>query len=327
MAVNGSSRSGRSRGETLGFSRCWGCAGEFAHLPTGNPLSGAASSRLERSAVRVLVTGSSGLVGAAAVPVLRDAGHEVVPFDRADGQDITSKTDVRAAIEDVDGVVHLAAVLGWHGEPAQDFLQVNTVGTWRLLHEAQRVGVRRFVFVSSIDVLGVFKGHRPPDYLPLDDDHPCYANAPYALSKHLAEVACTDFWTTHGLETVVLRPPGVWSDETYGAIKAARQADPTYEWSPFWEYGAFLDRRDLATAIERALVAEYPGPKPFGVAADDINSSSGTSLEWARRIHPEVPLRHVDEFEGSPYRTLLDNSRAKTSLGWSAMHRWRPSHA
>lgn len=61
------------------------------------------------------------------------------------------------------------------------------------------------------------------------------------------------------LETVVLRPPGVWSAETYEDIKVHRRADPAYEWHPFWEYGAFLDVRDLAAAIERALVADYPG--------------------------------------------------------------------
>ena len=240
---------------------------------------------------------------------------------------MTSKADVRAGLNGVDGVVHLAAVLGWHGEPAEDFLQVNTVGTWRLLHEARRQSISRFVFVSSIDVLGVFKGDRTPDYLPLDDNHPCYPNTPYALSKHLAEAACTDYWTAHGLETVVLRPPGVWSEETYETIKAHRRDDPSYEWSPFWEYGAFLDRRDLASAIERALIVEYPGPLPFGVAADDINSSAGTSLEWAARIHPDVPVQGRGNFEDVPFRTLLDNGRAKDVLGWSPVNSWRPAHA
>lgn len=277
--------------------------------------------------MHVLVTGSSGFVGEAAVTALRDVGHEVIPFDLVDGQDLTSSIDVREAVEGAEGVVHLAAVLGWHGEAAEDFLQVNTVGTWRLLHEARRCGIQRFVFVSSIDVLGVFKGHRTPDYLPLDDDHRCYANTEYALSKHLAEVACTDAWTAHGVETVVLRPPGVWSEETYESIKANRRDDPTYEWSPFWEYGAFIDRRDLGSAIERALVVEYPGPEPFGLAADDINSSSGTALEWAAKLHPGVPVRHPDRFVNAPYRTLLDNTRAKDALQWSPRYSWRPTHA
>lgn len=278
-------------------------------------------------AMRVLVTGSSGFVGRAAVSALQASGHEVATFDLVDGQDLAVAALVRAAMERVDGVVHLAAVLGWNGEPAEEFLKVNTVGTWRLLHEAHRSGLRRFVFVSSIDVLGVFKGHRTPDYLPLDDEHPCYPNTPYAISKRLAEEACSGFRAAHGLETVVLRPPGVWSAETYEDIKVRRRADPAYEWNPFWEYGAFLDVRDLAAAIERALVADYPGTEPFGVAADDLNSSEGESLEWAQRIHPDVPIRDADQFAEDPYRTLLDNSRARDRLGWSPEHSWRPHHA
>ena len=142
--------------------------------------------------------------------------------------------------------MHLAAVLGWHGEPAEELLQVNTVGTWRLLHEAHRRGISRFVFVSSIDVLGVFKGHRTPDYLPSSTTTtPCYPNTPYALSKHLAEVACTGYWTAHSLETVVLRPPGVWSEKTYETIKAHRRVlIRPMSGVPSGEYGAFLDRRD-----------------------------------------------------------------------------------
>lgn len=148
--------------------------------------------------MRILVTGSSGLVGRAAVEHLERSGHEVVSFDLDAGLDVCSADDVRGAVHGVDGVVHLAAVLGWHDESAEEFMQVNLVGTWRMLSEAIRASVRRFVFVSSIDVLGVFKGHRSPDYLPLDDDHPCYPNTPYALSKRLAEAMCADLHRTDG---------------------------------------------------------------------------------------------------------------------------------
>lgn len=93
-------------------------------------------------------------------------------------------------------------------------MEVNLVGTWRLLTNAVRAKVGRFVFMSSLDVLGVMKGGRVPDYLPLDDDHPCYPITPYVISKRLAEVLCEDLHRTSGLETVVLRPPGVWTEDT-----------------------------------------------------------------------------------------------------------------
>lgn len=277
--------------------------------------------------MRVLVTGSSGFVGRVVVTHLARAGHEVVAFDLDIGLDLRSLGDVRQAVEGAEAIVHLAAVLGRCDEGDEDFIQVNLVGTWRLMTEAVRAGVGRFVFTSSVDALGVFKGQRRPDYLPLDDEHPCYPSTPYAVSKRLAELLCADMHRTQGLETVVLRPPGVWTEETYERIKARRAVDAAYEWSPYWEYGAFLDVRDLAAALERAVVVDDPGPRPFAVAADDINSSGLTSREWAARLHADVPWRGDDSYSEQPYGALLGNRRAKEALAWTPLYSWRPRHA
>ena len=286
-------------------------------------------------AVCTLVTGSSGMVGRVVVERLRRAGHEVVPFDLDDdagvgagadgagGVDIRCDHDIARRLDGVTHVVHLAAVLGWHGESADDHMAVNLLGTWRLLEAAVRSGVSRVVFVSSVDVLGVFKGERAPDYLPLDDDHPCYPSTPYATSKRLAEVLCADVQRTRGLETIVLRPPGVWIDETYLDVAARRADRPSYEWDPFWEYGAFLDVRDLAAAIQQALVVPYPGPRPYGLAADETNSSGRTSQEWAGFVHPNVPWRGDERFAHDPHTSLLDNRRVKADLDWTPEPRWR----
>jgi nucleoside-diphosphate-sugar epimerase len=267
------------------------------------------------------------LVGRSTVAELERSGHTAIRFDIDAGLDVRRDDHLAQAVGQADAVVHLAAVLGWHGESDDEFMDVNLLGTWRLLRHCVDAGVRRLVFMSSIDVLGVFKGHRAPDYLPLDDDHPCYPNTSYAVSKRLAEVLCGDYSRVFGLETVVLRPPGVWSTTTYDEIKALRRERPSYEWSPFWEYGAFIDVRDLATAVVRALVAGYPGAKPFGVAADDTNSSGPTSQEWAERLHPDVERRDGERFAGNPHRTLLDNARAKAALGWSPTQTWRSQQA
>lgn len=274
--------------------------------------------------MRVLVTGSSGTVGRHVVAHLNGLGHEVVPFDLDVGLDLRRSSDVEAAVRSADAVVHLAAVLGWHGESEADFAQVNVAGTSRLLETAATYRVGRVVFMSSIDVLGVFKGHRAPDYLPLDDDHPCYPNTPYALSKHQGERMCADAWVASGLECVVLRPPGVWEPATYDWIAEQRRLRPSFEWDPFWEYGAFVDVRDLATAVSCALTADYPGPAPMAVAADDLNSSGPTARALAARLHPDVPWQGDDtRFAADPQRTLLDNTRAKEFLGWQPRHTWR----
>src|SRR5690606_10006840 len=137
----------------------------------------------------------------------------------------------------------------------------NLFGTWRLLEGAVQSRVSRVVFVSSVDVLGVFKGERAPDYLPLDDDHPCYPSTPYATAKRLAEVLCEDVHRTHGVETIVLRPPGVWTDETYAEIAALRAdaGQSASEGRP--RLGA---RAALAHSIDRAPVGRRRRPRRTG---------------------------------------------------------------
>ena len=267
------------------------------------------------------------MVGRHVTSHLHRRGHEIVPFDVELGHDVRRDADVAGAMGGVDGVVHLAAVMGWHGEAAPEVMDVNVLGTWRVLHHAVAGGVARVVFVSSIDVLGVFKGHRAPDFLPLDDEHPCYPNTPYALSKHVGEVMCADVHAAAGLETVVLRPPGVWDEATYAWIAEERRRRPSFEWDPFWEYGAFVDARDLAGAVERALIVDDPGPAPMAVSSDDLNSSGPTGRELAARIHPHVAWRGGTRFAADPHATLLDNSRAKERLGWTPQHTWRAFEA
>lgn len=113
--------------------------------------------------MRVLVTGGSGLVGAAVTRALRDHGHAVrilargesgedrrelgdVEFQRGDVGDALS---VRGAAEGCDALVHLAGIL--HEEPPeQTFTRINVEGTRHVLQEARRAGVRRLVYMSSL---------------------------------------------------------------------------------------------------------------------------------------------------------------------------------
>ena len=78
----------------------------------------------------------------------------------------------------------------------------------------------------------------------------------YAAGTHpmsAAEELCETFTRATGTPSVCLRAPGVFDDATYAVIERARAASPAAEWSPIWEYGAFLDVQDLADAVVAAL--------------------------------------------------------------------------
>ena len=114
--------------------------------------------------MKVLVTGGTGVVGAAAVRSLLAAGHSVRLFsrharrdaERWQGSDVTEKegsaanaSEVAGAAEGCDAVLHVAGIVE-ERPPQVTFEAVNVGGTRNLLAEAEVAGVKRFVHVSSL---------------------------------------------------------------------------------------------------------------------------------------------------------------------------------
>src|SRR5206468_6581108 len=117
----------------------------------------------EGTPVKALVTGASGFLGSHIVDACARAGDTVRVLVRPSSDlsylrtvegveyaygDLSDAASVRAAVRGVDVVYHAAARLTDHGGRAQ-FLDVNVVGTRRLLDPARAGGAGRFVFVSS----------------------------------------------------------------------------------------------------------------------------------------------------------------------------------
>lgn len=173
---------------------------------------------------RIIVTGADGFIGRALVARLRNEGRRVEPVTRAV---LARRAGLPAPVEYVDfahwpalldgaaAVVHLAArahvVRDAASDPLAEFRRANVAGTERLLEAAVRCGVPRFVFVSSIGVLGSDSGSRA--FTAADPPHP---EEPYAVSKWEAEqrvAACT---SGTGTQPVIVRPPLVYGPGVKG---------------------------------------------------------------------------------------------------------------
>ena len=105
----------------------------------------------------------------------------------------------------------------------------------------------------------------------------------YGLSKCLAEDLCATFTARTGIASVSLRPVWVWDRGQYQRIEAQWRAEPRSEWEPYWEYGAFVDVRDVATAVEKALTVPLAGHHRALLCAADIAAST-PSLDLAARL-------------------------------------------
>ena len=182
---------------------------------------------IERSGIKpynfmtTLVTGANGLVGSALCARLVAEGVSLRRTARtarsvADGLEVvatgnlSSKTDWTATLGNVENIVHLAARVHVMNDKSADsltaFRRVNVGATTALARQAAAIGVRRFVFVSTIKVNGEFTRN---GQLFSAADVPG-AVGPYAISKYEAERALLQIADETGMEVVIIRPPLVY---------------------------------------------------------------------------------------------------------------------
>ena len=172
---------------------------------------------------KVLITGSNGFVGKALAEELvtksfnvNGAVRSLAPVNFPETiskfaiNDINSKTDWQKALEDVDVVIHLAARVHIMKDAARDvlaeFRRVNVEGALNLARQAERAGVRRFIFISSIQVHGEATLLGRPF---TEADQPAPVD-PYGISKREAEAALRQLARETAMEVVIIRPPLIY---------------------------------------------------------------------------------------------------------------------
>ncbi|HVK56560.1 MAG TPA: SDR family oxidoreductase [Burkholderiales bacterium] len=170
----------------------------------------------------VLVTGATGFVGRMLCRSVTAAGGKVRGVARHVGEpermrgigefipcDLRGDFDAERLLDGIDVVVHLAARVHVMREdcpdPLAEFRSVNRRATVQLAESAARLGVRRFVYASTIKVNGESTNARP--FAETDVASPQDA---YAISKWEAEQELGRIATETGLEVVIVRPPLVY---------------------------------------------------------------------------------------------------------------------
>ena len=272
--------------------------------------------------VRVLVTGQRGHVGAPVTAFLRSRGFEVAGFDRLDGADLLDLAAVRRAAAGCAAIVHLGALAHDTAGSPEQIMAVNVLGTWNVLLAAEEAGVARVICSSSAQVFGIAEGERLPDYFPVDDAHPRRAVRPYGLSKRLGEDLCEAFTSRTGIPTVSLRLVHVGRPGRTARSRTGGRGSPL-RMGALLEYGAFVDIRDVATAVRAALTVPLRGHHRALLCVGRL-AATAPAMELAARLAPDVPFTDAARYRADPWSALMDCATARTVLGWRPAHGWPP---
>ena len=161
--------------------------------------------------MKILITGGFGYLGSFLADYFYQHGHSLRLFCRSENKglgewarrfevrigSVTNPGDIDGICDGVDAVFHLAALDEGlcQNNPALA-LEVNTLGTRNILHQAKNVG--RFVYVSTFHVYGRGSGRI------LETDLPA-PQSDYALTHLFAEYYCGQFVMRHGTPTTIVR--------------------------------------------------------------------------------------------------------------------------
>jgi UDP-glucose 4-epimerase len=291
--------------------------------------------------IKVLVTGGAGFIGSHMVDRLVNEGYHVrIIDDLSTGRlgniqghlssgevefvkgDISDAAFVTKAVDNIDVVVHLAAITNVPFSVANPDLtfDVNLLGTLNLLRSSIKENIDRFVFVSSCAVCG------DPKSLPVNEEDRTNPISPYAESKLVGERYCLGFYERQLLRPVVLRFFNVYGprqgmNDYSGVI--TRFIDRCRQRLPLTIYGDGAQIRDFVNVhdVVEATFASMKNSKAEGEVFNvgsgkptSINSLAKTVLELAG---VDLEICYEKPREGDIKDSYADISKAEKLLGYA----------
>lgn len=264
---------------------------------------------------KVLVTGADGFIGSHLVELLCKKGYDVRAFcfynsfgsrgwlEKTDISiakeieyfmgDVRDPNGVKKAMEGVDTVYHLAALIAipFSYHSPDSYVDTNIKGTLNVLNAARELKTGRVICTSTSEVYGTAK------YVPIDEKHPFQGQSPYSATKIGADRLAESFYRSFDLPVTIVRP-----FNTYGPRQSARAVIPTIitqllSGKNLIKLGSLTPTRDFNYVKDtvRGFLELANSPEAIG---EEVNIASGveTSIgdlakELISQINPEATVK------------------------------------
>jgi dTDP-glucose 4,6-dehydratase len=297
----------------------------------------------------IFVTGGAGFIGSAFVRLLLDetANCKITNFDAltyAGNLDNLERLDasrhrfVLGNITDPDAVLaalgeNTHAIVNFAAEShvdrsianAAEFLHTNIVGTQVLLDAARVKGVKRFIQVSTDEVMGSLPENENAFFT---EESPFAPNSPYAASKAAAEHLVRAAHHTFGLDTVVTRCGNNYGPRQFPEKFLPLMLSNALSDEPIPVYGDGRNVRDWiyvddhCRAILLALEHGRPGAV-YNVGARNERRNIDVVESLLDLIgKPHSLIRFVKDRPGHDRRYAIDPALIESELGWRPRETW-----
>lgn len=294
---------------------------------------------------KILVTGADGFIGSHLVEELVKKGYQVRAFVYYNsfntwgwldtlGRDIMQNVEifqgdirdphgVKTAIEGVDAVFHLAALIAipFSYHSPDTYVDTNVKGTLNVLQAARENGNIRTLVTSTSEVYGTAQ------YVPIDEKHPFQGQSPYSATKIGADRLAESFYRSFGLPVTIVRP-----FNTYGPRQSARAVIPTIITQLLSGYeeiklGSLTPTRDFNYVKDTAngFIAMYESEKTIGqeinIATQKEISIGQLAEELIKQINPRARIicdeKRLRPENSEVNRLLGSNEKIKQLTDWS----------
>jgi nucleoside-diphosphate-sugar epimerase len=270
--------------------------------------------------MRIVVTGARGLLGGPTAKYCQDMGADVLSTDVSGrpgpnddtpylSAELTDLGQVYDVLHGADAVIHLAAIASQRVFPSAKTFFNNVGATWNILEASARLGIKRVVVASSLQVNHTVTPLTPIryEYLPIDEAHPVSPQEDYSLSKYVGETLADGFAHHWGLTVVSLRFPTIFNQQGFDTLP---YQDLNHSHMAMFTYIHVLD---AARACYLAATVDLPANSHnvLLVSAPDTCMEM-PSADYARQFFPEAKIRP----DLAKFGSLVNSTKAQELLGF-----------